>query len=143
VTDIVALDGTGLAAAIGSRQASCVEVMDAYLRQIDRFNPKVNAIVALRDRAAVLAEARERDAEIARGTYRGWLHGFPQAIKDLLPVKGMVCAQGSPIFKDFVPPADAIMVERMRAAGAIIIGKTNTPEFGHGSQTHNPVFVWS
>jgi Amidase len=107
--------------------------MSAYLDHIARLNPKVNAIVALQDRQGLLRQARERDDQISRGEYQGWLHGFPQAIKDLEPTKGIVSTQGSPIFKDFVPQADAIVVERMRRAGCIIIGKTNTPEFGLGS----------
>ena len=70
----------------------------------------------------------------------GPLHGFPHAVKDLVPVKGMRMTMGSPILKDFVPPADSVMVGRLRKAGAIIIGKTNTPEFGLGSNTYNPVY---
>jgi amidase len=137
---IVMMDAVALAGAIRSRQISCVEVMAAYLDQIEKPNPKVNAIVALRDRAALLAEARTRDAELAQGADIGSLHGLPQAVKDLVPVKGMPMTQGSPILKDFIPPADSVMVERMRKAGAIIIGKTNTPEFGLGSHTYNPVY---
>jgi amidase len=137
---IVMMDAVALAGAIRSRQISCVEVMAAYLDQIEKLNPKVNAIVALRDRAALLAEARTRDAELAQGADIGPLHGLPQAVKDLVPVKGMPMTQGSPILKDFIPPADSVMVERMRKAGAIIIGKTNTPEFGLGSHTYNPVY---
>jgi amidase len=114
--------------------------MSAYLDHIARVNPKVNAIVALQDRQDLLRQARERDDQISRGEYQGWLHGFPQAIKDLEPTKGIVSTQGSPIFKDFVPQADSIIVERMRRAGCIIIGKTNTPEFGLGSQSYNQVY---
>jgi amidase len=137
---IVMMDAVALAAAIRSRQVSCVEVMTAYLDHIDRLNPKVNAIVALRERAALLAEARTRDDELAQGANVGPLHGLPQAIKDLAPVKGIPMTQGSPILKGFMPPADSVMVERLRQAGAIIIGKTNTPEFGLGSHTYNPVY---
>src|ERR1700693_3023148 len=122
------------------RQISCVEVMTAYLDHIDKLNPKVNAIVALQDRAALLAQSRERDAQLARGELMGPLHGFPHAVKGLAPVKGIPMTMGSPILKDFVPNADSVMVERLRAAGAIFIGKTNTPEFGLGSQTYNPVY---
>jgi amidase len=114
--------------------------MTAYLGQIDRFNPAVNAIVSLRPRETLIAEARERDDQLGRGEYLGWMHGFPQAVKDLAPVRGIPFTQGSPIFRDFVPEADAIFVERMRRAGSIFIGKTNTPEFGLGSQTFNPVY---
>jgi len=139
-SDIVMLDAVPLAHAIRSRQVSCVEVMSAYLDHIEALNPKVNAIVARQDRSALLAQARERDAQLPRGTPMGPLHGLPIAVKDLAPVKGMPMTMGSPILKDFMPPADSIMVERLRQAGAIIIGKTNTPEFGLGSHTYNPVY---
>ena len=137
---IVMLDAVPLAHAIRSRQVSCVEVMAAYLDHIAALNPKVNAIVALQERSALLAQARERDSQLARGEPMGPLHGLPIAVKDLTPVKGMPMAMGSPILKDFIPPADGIMVERLRQAGAILIGKTNTPEFGLGSHTYNPVY---
>jgi amidase len=130
-------DAVELAAAIRARRVSCVEVMSETLDRVERFNPKVNAIVALRERDSLLAEARERDAELARGGWRGPLHGFPQAIKDLEPVAGMKTSMGFPPLRDFVPAADSIMVERMRGAGAIFIGRTNTPEFGLGSHTYN------
>ncbi len=139
-SDIVSMNGLDLSAAIRTKRVSCLEVMNAYLDHIAHLNPKVNAIVSLQDRGDLLRQARERDAQLARGEYLGWMHGFPQAIKDLAPVKGIRMAMGSPILKDFIAPVDAIFVERMKRAGAIIIGKTNTPEFGLGSQTYNPVF---
>lgn len=123
-SDIVMMDGVTLASAIRARQVSCVEVMAAYLDHIEKINPKVNAIVALQDRAGLLAQAGERDAQLSRGESMGPLHGFPHAVKDLQPVKGIRTTQGSPIFKDFVPAVDNLMVERLRQAGAIIIGKT-------------------
>jgi amidase len=140
LSDIVRMDGAGLSHAIRSKQVSCVEVMNAYLDHIARLNPKVNAIVSLQPREGLLAQARERDAQLARGQYLGWMHGFPHAVKDLMPVKGLPFTRGSLLFKDFIAPADAIVVERIKGAGAIIIGKTNTPEFGLGSQTFNAVF---
>ena len=140
LSDIVMLDAVALSSAIQTRRLSCVEVMTAYLDHIERLNPKVNAIVALEDRASLIAQARERDAQLARGQSMGPLHGFPHAVKDLQPVKGMRSTMGSPILKDFIPSADSLMVERLRKAGAIIIGKTNTPEFGIGSHTFNPVY---
>jgi amidase len=88
----------------------------------------------------LLAQARERDAQLARGQVMGALHGVPHAVKDLQAVKGIRTTQGSPIFRDFVPAEDTLMVGRLRAAGAIFIGKTNTPEFGLGSHTYNPVY---
>jgi amidase len=140
VDEIVTLDAVALSAAIKSRKVSCVEVMRAYLDQIERFNPPVNAIVSLQPRESLLALARERDAQLARGEYLGWMHGFPHAVKDLEATAGIRTTLGSPLFKDFIPAADSIMVERIRRAGAIIIGKTNVPEFGMGSQSYNPVF---
>jgi amidase len=139
-SDIVMMDAVALAAAIRMRRVSCVEAMEAYLDRIDALNPKVNAIVALQDRGDLLARARERDAQLARGEVQGPLHGLPHAVKDLAPVKGIPMTMGSPILKDFVPAADSVMVERIRKAGAIFIGKTNTPEFGLGSHTFNPVY---
>jgi amidase len=139
-TDIVMMDATALALAIASRKLSCVEVMSAFLDQVDRLNPKVNALVALQDRAELLALARERDAQVARGEIMGPLHGLPHGVKDLQAVKGIVSTSGSPILKDFVPLQDSLSVERMRSAGAIFIGKTNTPEFGLGSHTYNTVY---
>jgi amidase len=140
INDIVTLDATALAAAIHTRKLSCVEVMTAYLDHIAALNPQVNAIVALQDRDALLAQARERDDQLAHGESMGSLHGFPHAVKDLQAVKGIRTTQGSPILKDFVPAADSLMVERLRKAGAIFIGKTNAPEFGLGSHTYNPVY---
>jgi amidase len=139
-SDIVMMDALALSGAIKSKLVSCVEVMNAFLDRIAALNPKVNAIVALQDRDDLVAQAKARDDELARGQYRGWMHGFPQAIKDLAATKGIRTTQGSRIFKDFVPAADAIMVERMKAAGSIIIGKTNVPEFGLGSNTYNDVY---
>ena len=140
LSSIVTMDGVQLSDAIRTRQVSCVEVMGAFLDQIERFNPNVNAIVSLRPREALLAEARARDDQLGRGEYLGWMHGFPQAVKDLAPARGIPFVQGSPVFRDFLPEADAIFVERMRRAGSIFVGKTNTPEFGLGSHTFNPVF---
>ena len=134
------LDAVALCGAIKSRQLSCVEVMDAYLDHIERLNPRVNAIVSLQDRADLLMQARARDAQLARGEYLGPMHGFPHAVKDLEATAGIRTTLGSPLFGDFIPQNDAIAVERLKRAGAIIIGKTNVPEFGLGSHTYNPVF---
>lgn len=139
-TDIVAWDALDLVAAIAAREVSCEEVMRAYLAQIDRLNPAVNAIVSLQEPGGLLALARERDGELARGLRRGPMHGLPQAVKDLFATRGIATTRGSPLFAGEVPAEDAIMVERMRASGAILVGKTNVPEFGFGSQTFNPVF---
>ena len=138
--DIVMLDAVSLSSAIHTRRVSCVEVMTAYLDHIERINPKVNAIVALQERGGLLEQAGQRDAQLARGESMGALHGFPHAVKDLQAVKGIRTTQGSPIFKDEIPNTEGLMVERLRNAGAIFIGKTNTPEFGLGSHTYNPVY---
>ncbi|MGM0585793.1 MAG: amidase family protein, partial [Pseudomonadota bacterium] len=114
-------------------EVSAEEVMQAHLDRIAAVNPALNAIVSLRDPEACLAEAREADAARARGEALGPLHGLPVAIKDLAATKGLRTTLGSPLFADWVPEADAPMVARLRAAGAIVIGKTNTPEFGLGS----------
>src|SRR5262249_56190095 len=92
------------------------------------------------DRGGWLVQGRERDGQLASGEPPGPLHGFPFAVKDLVPVRDIRMTMGSPILRDFVPPADSVMVERLRKAGAIFIGKTNTPEFGLGSHTYNPVY---
>ncbi|MGO3741608.1 amidase [Kerstersia sp.] len=141
---ITGWSATELSRAIHGGQVSCAEVMGAYLDQIDRLNPVYNAIVSLQPREQLLAAANEADrqAVAARrtGARLGWMHGFPQAPKDLAATAGIVTTSGSPLFKDYVPKHDAIIVERARQAGAILIGKTNTPEFGLGSHTYNPVF---
>ncbi|GJE40859.1 amidase [Methylobacterium soli] len=136
---IVELGAVALSRAIHARSISCAAVMGAYLDRIERLNPAVNAIVALQERADLLRQAAARDAELARGRSRGPLHGFPLAVKDLAAVAGLPFTQGSPIFRDRIAESDAIMVERLRRGGALFIGKTNTPEFGLGSQTFNPV----
>ncbi|NWB12351.1 amidase [Pseudomonas sp. G5001] len=137
---IVELDAIELSRAIHARQVSCHEVMQAYLAQVERFNPTVNALVSLRSHEDVLAEAAQRDRELDQGQSRGWMHGMPQAIKDLAATQGLRTTLGSPLFAEHVPQEDAISVARVRASGAIIIGKTNVPEFGLGSQTYNSVF---
>jgi len=138
--EIVGLGAVALSRAIATRAVSCRDVMTAYLAHIDAVNPRVNAIVSRQPDASLLEQADARDRELANGHYRGWLHGIPQAIKDLSPTAGIATTFGSPLCADQVPARDGLMVERMKAAGAIVLGKTNTPEFGLGSQTYNPVF---
>ena len=139
-SEIVMADALQLSGWIRRRQVSCREVMLAFLDHIERINPKVNAIVSMRDRDQLLKEADERDTQLRRGEYLGWMHGFPQAPKDLTATAGIPTTQGSLLFKDYVPKNDSIIVERVRRNGAILIGKTNTPEFGVGSVTYNAVF---
>ena len=138
--DITELSAADLSESIHRRDMSCREVMHAYLDRIDEQNPAVNAIVSLRDRDELLADAAERDDELAKGEPRGWMHGIPQAIKDLAPAKGLRMTMGSRLLEHFVPDFDCLMVSRMKAAGCIVIGKTNVPEFGLGSHTFNDVF---
>ena len=92
-----------------------------------------------RTATGLLKQAEERDAQLARGESMGWMHGFPHAVKDLAATKGIRTSYGSPL-ADGVPDHDAIFVERLRKSGVILIGKTNVPEFGLGSQSYNPVF---
>ena len=113
--------------------------MATPLAQIERLHPKVNAIVTLVPEQA-LSMADAADNALARGDDVGPLHGLPIAHKDLVPTKGIRTTLGSPIFKDNVPDEDALIVQRLKNAGAITIGKTNTPEMGAGSQTYNEVF---
>ncbi len=119
-----------------AKQISAVELMRATLDRIAAVNGTVNAIVSLRDADALLAEAKAAD----QAERKGWLHGIPIAIKDLANAAGLPTSMGSPIFAGQMAESDDVMVARLRAAGAIVIGKTNTPEFGLGSHTFNPVF---
>ncbi|MCB2255653.1 amidase [Pseudomonas chlororaphis] len=140
IDPIVALGAVELSRAIHAREVSCREVMSAYLDRIERCNPRVNALVSLRERSVLLAEADERDRQLYRGQSMGWMHGMPQAIKDLAATAGLRTTLGSPLFAEQLPAQDAISVARVRASGALIVGKSNVPEFGLGSQTYNRVF---
>src|ERR1700680_3546753 len=123
-----------LASLISTKAVSPVEVLDAHLATIARVNPKLNAIVTLvADAAHALAKAAE--AAVMRGDTLGALHGLPVAIKDITPTAGIRTTYGSPLFRDHVPTEDAEAVRRLKVAGAIVIGKTNTPEFGAGAHT--------
>ena len=133
------LEATELVRRMRAKEVSCVEIMEAHLAQIERINPRVNAIVTLLPERA-LAGARAADTALARGEPLGALHGLPIAHKDLVPTQGIRTTYGSPIYKDHIPDADALIVQRLKQAGAITIGKTNTPEFGAGAQTFNEVF---
>ncbi|WP_076533747.1 amidase [Roseovarius nanhaiticus] len=133
--DILNMDARGQSAALAKGDLSAAELMEATLARIAAVNPRVNAVVSLRDGAELMAEAHAADA----APRAGWLHGIPIAIKDLANAAGLPTSRGSPLFAGEVAEADDIMVARLRAAGAIVIGKTNTPEFGLGSHTFNPV----
>ena len=137
--EICFLTATELSRLVRARELSAGEVLEAHLAQIDRLNPKVNAIVTLAaDRAR--DQARAADRALAAGNEVGPLHGLPIAHKDLVWTRGIRTTFGTLACKDFVPTRDALIVERLKQAGAVTIGKTNTPEFGAGSQTFNPVF---
>ena len=138
-TDLCYLTATELARRIREKDVSAREVLDAHFAQIDRVNPTVNAIVSqVPDQA--IATATAADEALARGDNVGVLHGLPIAHKDLVDTKGIVTTQGSLIYADHVPEEDALIVERLKTAGAVTLGKTNVPEFGAGSQTFNQVF---
>jgi Asp-tRNA(Asn)/Glu-tRNA(Gln) amidotransferase A subunit family amidase len=138
-TDLCYLPATKLAAAIRTKDLSPTEVVDAFLARIERLNPKLNAYCTV---TADLARAAARQAEgaVLQGAELGALHGVPFSLKDLTPTKGIRTTFGSKIFEHHVPTEDAILVERLRAAGAILLGKTNTPEYGCKGMTDNKVF---
>lgn len=138
-TEICFLSAIELARRIRAKELSAVEVMEAHLAQIERVNPMVNAIVTFLPEQA-LEQARAADDALAQGEDVGPLHGLPIAHKDLHLTKGIRTTFGSLVFKDFIPQEDDLIVERLKQAGAIMVGKTNTPEFGAGSQTYNAVF---
>jgi amidase len=138
--DLCFMSARDLAALIRTRKVSAREVMAAHVAQIDRVNPKVNAIVAKLDDRACLALAEAADQQKGKAGTPGPLFGLPIAIKDLQPAVGFPFTRGSPIYRDLMPAEDSLIVERLRKAGAIIIGKTNVPEFGLGSHTYNTVY---
>jgi amidase len=138
--DPCALDAHALSEAIHARRISCRELMQATLARIARLNPRFNAIVNLAAEDELLRQADERDAELARGESRGWMHGMPQAIKDTAHAVGFPTTLGSPLLQGAMPTQDSVYVARMKAAGCIVIGKTNMPEFGLGSHTYNTLF---
>lgn len=139
-SEICLLSAAELVQRIGDREISCLEVMQAHLDQIERVNPHVNAVVTAVPAEQALAAARAADRALAAGEAAGPLHGLPVAHKDLVPTRGLRTTYGSRIFSEHLPDVDGLIVERLRAAGAITVGKTNTPEFGAGSQTYNAVF---
>jgi amidase len=132
--------GRELAAMIRERKLSARELMTTQLERIARLNPRINAIVAKLDDDACLALASEADRQLARGDRVGPLHGIPWAFKDLEAAVGFPATLGSPIYRDFMPTEDTVLVARLRAAGVIPIGKTNVPEFGMGSHSYNTVY---
>lgn len=129
----------GLAGALAAGDVSAREVLESHLATIEAINPQVNAIVTL-DVEGARRRAAQLDEVLVRSGPLGPLHGLPVAIKDTHPTAGMRTTFGSPLFADHVPAQDALIVARLKKAGAIVVGKTNTPEFAAGSQTYNAVF---
>ena len=128
-----------MASLIRKKELSVVEVVEAHLKQIEQFNPLVNAIVTLVAQEAI-EQAREADKILLQGKKTGILHGIPVLHKDLLETRGILTTYGSLAYKDYIPSYDCLPVERLKKAGAITLGKTNTAEFGAGSQTFNAIF---
>lgn len=139
-TEICFSNAVELRNRITNRELSAREVMSDFLGQIERVNPAINAIVSKLDDEQALALADEADAKMARGEAVGPLHGLPHAVKDLIDAVGFPTTKGSPLHVNDYPERDCLIVERIRDAGALIIGKTNVPEFGLGSHSFNPVF---
>ena len=135
MSEITKLDAYTLSKAIHDKKYSCKQVMKAYLARIEKYNPEINAIISMRSSEDLLREATKFD----NLEPKGWLHGIPMAIKDLSESKDLKTTWGSPLFKNHISTSDSIVSQRLKASGAIIIGKTNTPEFGLGSHTYNPV----
>lgn len=136
---LTSMSAVDIAVLIRNREVSCLEVIETHLNHIDDLNPKVNAFCTiLHDKA--IAAAKAADAAATGGSPLGPLHGLPVALKDLTPTEGVRTTRGSRLFETLVPDQDAILVTRIKNAGGIIIGKTNTPEFGHKGITDNLVF---
>jgi amidase len=137
--ELIYASATALAKAIRAKEVSSEEVVKAHLHRIEAVNPKLNAVVQLTADTA-LAQAREADKALARGEIKGPLHGVPMTMKDMIEVAGVVCASGTKGRASFVPEQDATVVTRVRAAGAILLGKTNIPEIGLGIESDNLVY---
>lgn len=135
ITDLIATELVNL---IKQKEISPVDVVTAFLERIEQHNEKWNAFVAINERA--IDEARKAEEAVMKGEKLGKLHGIPIAIKDLTPTKGIVTTFGSPLYKDYVPDYDPVFLKRIKTAGGIVLGKTNTPEFGHKGTTDNPLF---
>jgi amidase len=139
-SEICSMRAVDMVAAIRVKKLSAREVMQAHLHQINQVNGKVNAIVTLVPEEQLMTQAAAADEALAHGKWLGPLHGLPVAVKDLHETNGIRTTYGSPLHKNEVPNFDCRVVQREKEAGAIVLGKTNVPEFGFGSQTFNPVF---
>jgi amidase len=138
--EICFTNAVDLAALLRKKKISAREIMQAHLHQIKNVNPKVNAMVTMVPEDQLMDEALAADESLAKGNLTGPLHGLPIAVKDLMETKGIRTTHGSPLYKDLIPSQDSLIVEREKKAGAIVIGKSNVPELGLGSQTFNPIF---
>ena len=139
-SDLCYLNAVDVAALLRTKKISAREVMQAHLKQIGKVNSKVNAFITLVPEDQLMTQCLAADEALAKGKLLGPLHGLPIAVKDLADTKGLKTTYGSPLWKDYIPSEDSLIVERERKAGAIILGKTNVPELGMGSQTFNPLF---
>ena len=139
-SDLTDMSASMLSAAIRQRHVSCMEVMQAYLERIHRYNPVYNAIVSMVDDVELYKQAELADRALDQDEYWGWMHGMPHAIKDNKDVEGIPTSDGSPIIAGTIAEKDDLMIAKIRSEGAIFIGKTNVSEFGMGSQTYNTVF---
>src|SRR5215468_2063911 len=137
--ELVALSAVELRRRIGTKEISPVELLDACLERIEEVNSAVNAVTAMSLKRA-RQEAKAAEAAVRRGESLPPLHGLPTGIKDLEETKDLLTTYGSPLYRDYVPAYDNVMVGRVRGAGAIVVGKTNVPEFGAGSNSRNPVW---
>src|SRR5436190_18094748 len=137
--ELLALSSVEMRRRIGTKEISPVELLESSLQRIKRINPAVNAVTAICvDRAR--KEAKAAQTAVRRGEDLPLLHGLPTGIKDLEETKDLLTTYGSPLYRDFVPSWDNVMVGRVRAAGAVVVGKTNVPEFGAGANSRNPVW---
>ena len=138
--EICFMNAIDMAALICTRKLSARELMRAHLDQITRINPKVNSFITLVAEDELMKKASAADELTVKGKSKGLLHGIPIAVKDLIETEGIRTTYGSPLWKDFIPAEDSLIVQREKSAGAIVLGKTNVPELGLGSQTFNPLF---
>jgi amidase len=138
--EICFMRAVDLVDAIRGKKVSAREVMQAHLKQIHQVNARVNAMVTMVDEDQLMAQAAAADEALAKGKWLGPLHGLPVAVKDLHETRGIRTTFGSPLHKDYVPDFDCRVVQREKEAGAIVLGKSNVPELGLGSQTFNPIF---
>ena len=139
MNDLIYASAATLARNIRDKKVSALEVVDAHLQRIEEVNPRLNAVVQLAaDRAR--AEARGSDEALARGKVEGPLHGVPMTIKDSLDTQGIISTWGTKGRSSFIPEQDSTVVARLRSAGAILLGKTNTPEFTLALETDNLIY---